>query len=296
MALVLSPLREFNLSKLRLLFAIAIACLSFDATAQNAPVDKPAFTEFVAQLMRREVRDTPVVVKGPLTLAVGDMQANLDRIFVFCRANSSGCIAEIDLYIKGVAHVFEENHAPLDKAAVRLVVRSSKYIRQAQASMGSSGPALQVQPIVEGLMLVAVLDTPHTIRPLNDTDLRSLNMTKDQLFDLGRENLVATLKPFADSVKPVKAGQIGALTGSFYEVGRVAMHARWEPLARAQNDTLLIALPTTDAVLYISEATPAAIDALRTFSRNVAAQSPNPLAPEYILKWTSERWELVPPL
>jgi hypothetical protein len=109
-----------------------------------------------------------------------------------------------------------------------------------------------------------------------------------------QENVQASLKPLAESAKPVGSGQIGTVTGSVYEVGRVALHQQWAQLASAQQGTLLVALPTTDVVLYVSESTPAAIEALRALSKNTAAKASNPLSPTIVLKWGNDRWEAVP--
>jgi len=277
----------------RLLATAVIALLSFEAAAQEVPTDESGFTEFVAQAIRREVGNAPVSVKSPLTISVGTLQANLGRIFGFCQSNKAGCAGEVDRYAKGTAQILKLENAPLDKAAIRLVVRSSEYIKRAQASFGTEGPTLQSKPLAEGLVSVAVLDTPRATRPLDDRDLKKLSMSQDQLFELGRENLKATLKPITDSAKPATAGQIGTITGSIYEVGRVTVLSQWADLANAQQGNLIVALPTTDMVLYISEVTPVALDALRTFSNNVASRAPNPLAPSTLLKWTSDRWVVV---
>lgn len=50
------------------------------ARAQQLPADEPAFTAFVAGRIRAEIRDTPVGVKGLLTLSIGSLQANLDPL------------------------------------------------------------------------------------------------------------------------------------------------------------------------------------------------------------------------
>jgi hypothetical protein len=84
--------------------AIAAACLLAPATAraQDIPADPSGFTSYVAEQMRAAIRDLSVDVKGPLTLAAGPMQANLDRVYSFCRTNIGGCAREIDAYVKGV--------------------------------------------------------------------------------------------------------------------------------------------------------------------------------------------------
>lgn len=256
-------------------------------------MDEPGFTDHMAQALRRELGELPVSIKGPLTLSVGSWQANLDRIYAFCRKNESACAAEADRYAKGAAQVLKAQNAPIDKGAVRLVVRASDYIKRAQASLGSDGPVLQARPLVEGLVTVAVLDTPRAIRPLDDRDLKKLEVSQEQLFEIGAGNLRSTLKPLSESARPAAAGQIGTLPDGLDQVGRVAIPAEWAPLADAQNGTLLIAMPTTDKVLYVSESSPAAIDALRAFARNMAGKAPNPLSLA-VLKWTKEGWELVP--
>jgi uncharacterized protein YtpQ (UPF0354 family) len=137
------------------------------------------------------------------------------------------------------------------------------------------------------------LDTPRALRPLDDRDLKKLGLSQDEIFALGAENLRNTLQPLSDKAKPVASAQIGSITGSVYEVGRVAVLSQWASLAAAQNGTLLISMPSTDVVLYVSEGTNVAVDALRTLATRTSAQSSNPLSP-LVLKWTQERWELVP--
>src|SRR5262245_36362132 len=86
------------------LIALFAACSSADAQDARAPVPKgeAAFTEYVAAQLRRAIRGATVKVKGPLTLELGELQANLDRIFVFCNRNTAGCANEIASYVKGV--------------------------------------------------------------------------------------------------------------------------------------------------------------------------------------------------
>ena len=196
-------------------------CFGLTVRAQEVPRDEASFTEFVAMRVRQEVGDAPVVVKSPLTLSVGPLQANLDRVFAFCRSNSSGCAPELERYAKGVAQVLKQQSAPIDRAAVRLVVRTSQYIKPAQDSLGPNGPTLQARPIAEGLVAVAVIDTPRAVRPLDERDLKALGVTQDGLFEIGTANLDSSLRPLSETAKPVAAKQIGTVGGSIYEVGRV---------------------------------------------------------------------------
>ena len=84
----------------RWLVAAMMACgLNGAARAEQIPTDEPAFTAFVAGRIRAEIRDIPVVVKGPLTVSIGPLQANLDRIYAFCKANAAGCAGQITNYV-----------------------------------------------------------------------------------------------------------------------------------------------------------------------------------------------------
>ena len=79
-----------------LVILAAMACCF--ARAQDIPMGEAAFTEYVAAQMRHAMGDAVVVVKGPLALEVGTMQANLNRIFDYCSRNSTGCRREISNY------------------------------------------------------------------------------------------------------------------------------------------------------------------------------------------------------
>src|SRR5262249_3393850 len=105
----------------------AMAC--GPAPAQGVPQGKAQFTEYVAAPLRSELKDVAVVVKGPLTLALGDgnMQANLDRIFTYCGSDAKGCPREIANYVKGVAEAVRGERAPPSKEAIRILVRPRAY-------------------------------------------------------------------------------------------------------------------------------------------------------------------------
>lgn len=182
--------------------------------------------------------------------------------------------------------------AQADAAALRIVVRSDDYLDRVKSALGVPAAALAARPVAGNLYAMVVLDQPRAVRSVDERHLKELNLTQDQAFERAIKNTLAALPPLAQSARPAKRGQIGHISGSFYDVGRVAIHAEWAGLAQAQGGTLLVALPTTDVVLYVPEDTPTAIDALRTLALNIMKKSPNPLSAT-ILRWTNERWEAV---
>lgn len=261
------------------------------ASAQQIPADEPAFTAFVAARIQAVVRNAQVVIKGPLTLSVGSLQANLDRVYAFCKANASGCAREIETYVGGVVATTANVKDPPTKAALRIVVRSTDYMRQASREFESAA-TIPTRPLADGLVIVPVLDSPLSVRIFNDKHRAALGLTSDQVFDIAIANLRKSLKPLMSAAKPAVPGQFGTLKGDYYATSRLALIDSWAPLAQAQGGVLIVAAPTPDLVLYSGEDSSAALDALRTFVQNVMARTPKPLSGA-LLRWTPKGWQSV---
>jgi hypothetical protein len=233
-----------------------------------------------------------VQVKAPLTLSIGQLQANLDRIYSFCTRSPTGCAKEVDSYVKGAVEVQRDRGGAPTKPAIRVVVRPTQYVQQMQASLAPGAPVPQTKRLVDGLMVVLALDTPRTIRTFTDKDGASLGLNPNQVHALAIANLRTTLKPLMEIAKPVAHGQIGQLSGDSYHPSRLVLLDSWAPLAAAQGGVLIVAAPATDAVLYIGEDSPIAVDALRTLVRNVMGSAPNRLS-DILLRWTPKGWQVV---
>ena len=277
----------------RWLIALIVAgdLVAAGAARAQIPADEPAFTSFVAERIRAEIRDTPVVIKGPLTLSIGPLQANLDRIYAFCKANPSACAKEVGAYVNGIVTTAGNRNDPPTKAALRVVVRSADYVRQALQEVGARGAA-PTRPLAEGLVIVPVLDSPRAVRVFNDKDRAALGLTAEQVFDIGIANLRSSMKPLTDVAKAVPPGQFGTLKGDYYQTSRLALIDSWAPLAQAQGGVLIVAAPSADVMLYSGEDSSVALDALRTLVRNVMARAPKPLSGS-LLRWTPKGWQLV---
>lgn len=271
---------------------IAVAAMAAIAHAGAAPIpaDQAGFTEFVAAQFRRQpLGGEAVAVKGPLTLSIGTMQANLDRVYGYCRNNAGDCQAEIDRFARGVAQVIASRNAPPAKEAVRLVVRPEEYIRQYDAAADRK---VQTWPLAGGFVIVPVLDTPRAMRTLTNDDFKHLDLNADEVFQLGLDNLKRTLEPLMPQAPVARPGEIGRVAGDAYDSSRLVMHDSWLPLAEAQGGVLIVAAPAKDAVFYVGEDTPKAIDALRALTKQMMKSVPNPLSPT-LLRWTKTGWEPV---
>ena len=277
-------------------FHLSACLLSFSTvlSAQDIPRDEAAFTEYVATLLRKEVGSDAVVVKSPLTIGLGELQANLDRVFKFCSLNNAGCSVEVERYVKGAAQVHRERNIQPTKEAVRIVVRPAQSVQAAQSSTGGPGPVQTLpRPFVEGLVTLPVLDSPRTLRMLGEKDAKTLGLNEQEAYELALANLRKELKPLMEVAKVAGKGQIGQLIGDSFHPSRLLLIETWAPLAKAQGGVLIAAIPATDAVLYIGEDTPVAIDALRALVKNVMSRAPNRLS-STLLRYKESGWEVVP--
>ena len=273
-----------------LVVLVVMACCF--AQAQDIPTEVAAFTEYVAAQMRHAMGDAVVVVKSPLTLEVGTMQANLNRIFDYCSRNATGCRREISNYVDGIAQAHRDRLAPPTNESVLVIVRTREYVAAAQNAMPKDAPKLQPRELAGGLVVLPVIDMPRTIRSLTEADRQALGLSADEVFKLGLGNLRTRLKPLMEFATVARPGQIGHLSGDVYHSSRLALHESWSPLAKAHRGKLIVAVPATDTVLYIGDDTPTSIAVLRLLVKNVWDRAPNRLSSE-LLRWTSKRWEVV---
>lgn len=281
------------MSALRFVTANILIALAATVNAQDVPRDEHGFTEFAATQLRRQVGTEEVIVKSPLTLGLGELQANLDRVFRFCSENADGCADELDRYVKGVAQVYRERNAPPSKEAVRIVIRTTQYLQAAQASSATPGLVqLLPRPFVEGLVTLPVLDAPRSLKPMGERDAEKLGLSEREVYELGLANLRNELKPLSQVAKVARRGEIGQLVGDVLQPSRLLLVDTWLPLVQEQGGVLIVAIPATDAVFYIGEDTPSAIDALRSLVKNVMSKAPNRLS-NTLLRWRDSRWEVV---
>jgi uncharacterized protein YtpQ (UPF0354 family) len=266
--------------------------LALRAIGQDIPKDEAGFTDFVAHQLRVELGEATVVIQSPLTLKLGGLQANLDRIYSFCNNNAARCSAEVANYVKGTAETYKAQNAPITREAIRVVVRTTQYVQQTQASFPPDTPALLSKPFVEGLVLLPVLDSPRTLRLLNIKDLQTLGLTEEETQQLGLANLRTALKPLMEVARVAITGSIGQLIGDSFNPSRLALIDIWAPLAEAQGGKLIVVAPASDAVFYVGDDSPIALEALRALARNVMSQAPHPLS-EILLRWKPNGWEVV---
>lgn len=259
----------------------------------GSPQEQAAFTDRVAALLRARLGDGAVVVAEPLTLKIGELQANLDRVNAFCRANAAGCNAELERYVQAIVDMQQQAAAPPSREALRLVVRTAEFAEGAAGTSAAAGKTGFIRrPVAEGLVAMLMLDSPRSARLVSEADCQALGLSADEAYALGLANLQRQLLPLAQAGKPVAPGAFGTLEGDFYESGRVLLHESWAGLARGQKGVLIVALPAKNLILYSADDSPAGLAALRTLARESARRSPGPLS-EVLLRWSPSGWDVL---
>lgn len=255
--------------------------------------ERTAFTDKVAAMLRSRLTDKDVIVAAePLTLKVGELQANLDRVFGYCRANAQGCDDELRRYVQAVVDASSNAAAPATREALRLVIRPADFGGRGSPAFNAKAAQLR-RPFASGLVALPVVDGERSARLMNEGDCEKLGLSPEQAHEVALANVRTTLKPLADVAKPAQRGVIRTLEGDFYESSRVLLPGDWASLAQAQDGVLIVALPAKDVVLFGADDSAAGLDALRTLARDVARRSPAPLT-DILLRWSPDGWQALP--
>jgi hypothetical protein len=268
--------------------------ISNAALAEPVPIEDPGFTDAITEQLRTALPDEHVVVVGPQRLTIGNVgfAVSLAHLSQACHANSSKCDDESARFVAGVTKAFQEMNKPPAPAQVRIAVRSARTAQAYLAGTRATGLNLQVQPFVEGLVSTVVIDTPTSMRWASSKDLDALKLDAAGLRELARGNTHAALQPLASVAQPAPKGKLGAITGDAYTASRALFPADWAPMAKAQDGVLLIALPRPTTILYIGDASPNAVAALRKVAHEQMAAAPDALS-DQLLRWTPDGWTIV---
>lgn len=251
-------------------------------------VEHLVFTQRVAGMLK-EYTGAEVEVVEPLVAKIGSQQIALQRIHARCSAEPKSCDGELKRYVSAVAESVRAEVAAELKAAVRVIIRTADFAEN--IAQGSPG-ALPARLFMEGLVTVAVVDSPGSMRMLTESDCRVMGLTPAQAYELGLANLRQTLPPLADIAVPVKQGTVASLSGDAYGPSRLLLLADWAALAQAQGGKLIVSMPARDLLLYGADHSPAGVALLRKMTQDARKRSLGKLS-DVLLRWTEAGWQLV---
>ena len=279
---------------------LALAGMPLAALAQHVPSDEKGFTGFVAERLHRAMPELTVKSAGPrgVDAAAADGKVagrlGLERVWQFCTRNYERCPKAVDEYVGGISEILREQTGPIPLGKVRLVVRPDDYIVQARRQMAEGKTELLARPLVPGLWVVPVVDSPRSMRMVVKQDLATLKIDEEALFELGRRNLREQLKPLADVARVPRAGEIGRLGEDDYESSRLLLHEEWAELAERMKHQLVVMVPASNLLIYGEASNTQAVEGLRALGREAARGSERPLSLT-LLRWTVAGWEIVAP-
>lgn len=285
-------------SQLHVLLLLLAALMQFHpARSQDStpPADEAGFVKYMAERISRST-GTRVETADRLSLRVlksdGEylLSANLHRIWAACERVRERCADFVQEYVSGVSSAVVERLKPVKKTSLRIAVRPTAYLETASQIQKVEAPI--VRAFAGDLSLVLVVDGVRTLRMANQKDLQTLKLSEEEAFAAAKANLVSDLKPLRSVLKPIVGKSIGFLEEHAYESSRLVLHEEWRELAAQLGGSLIVAVPTTNVLLYGSGASAEAVDALRTFALNVGRKSQRPLSP-LIFRWTAQGWAVV---
>ena len=186
--------------------------------AQTIPMDKGAFTAYVEKQLRKKNETANIKTdEQPLTIIIDGAHLSLDRLYLVCQTGANQCAATVQHFIAGVAEALNAKHAVLSKKDLRLAVRADNYVAQ----LGKAAEYLQKRPFMNGFIILAVSDSPATVRPVSVADLPGLQLNSEELFEIARSNTLADLPPLATVAKPAAPGKIATPGFEQYAASRL---------------------------------------------------------------------------
>jgi hypothetical protein len=271
------------------------------ACARSAaiPDDVDGFTQALAKRFAKTLPDRPIEITGPLVLEVGKgKEANQVRLgapWSFCQRDRRHCAGGVKDFVANMSGTILEANTQLQASNIRAIVRGPNYIDEMR-HVGRGDPDAQgiVRQIADGLWLICVIDAPHGISTLERRNLTTLGVTEDQAVALALKNVASALKPLKDDTHVLKGPGLRFAAGDFYEASRMLLHEDWKALSDEYHGHLVVAVPSTDFLIYGIGYGNGDRIVLRAFAESVAEKAPKPLSID-LYQWTPTGWDRLKP-
>ncbi len=274
------------------LLALPLLLISALGQAVEIPSEQSEFAEYVAIQVQQALPEVEVVQQDAFGLQVGELQVSLERIFASCEDDQHNCALELENFVNTLIEVYHDQSPEFDPAKVLLIVRSEAYLMQARESLGKDQAGPLNLDYIDGLALLPVLDLPTRVQSVSAAALPSINLTKDEVFALGYLNMQTYFSPLDEVAAATAEGEVGVIEEDFYASTRLIQHKQWAKIAKAQQGDLLVAVPATNQLFYLTSANQEAAESLKLLISDVYQNVPNPLS-DKVYKWVENGWEVV---
>jgi hypothetical protein len=277
---------------LRLCLVLAACSLAIPAAAAgDVPLDEDGFTAFVAKIVQKAQPDASVETVGPLHLRLkqnGEVwETHLFTIHSYCLRNPKACEASVMLHVQQLAEAHKPGVVRVEASALRVVVRQSKYVEQAEAVLRGRGEPI-VEPLVGDLWTIAVLDMPTAVQVLKPKDLETLHLSADEALARAKENTKAAIARRVPG-KASASSNISVLPGDTYQASLLAFPEIWAPLAATYDNRLIVSVPGTHMVLFTKNDASDSVSALAAIAEASMQSEERPLSAS-VYRWTPNGW------
>jgi hypothetical protein len=271
---------------------VACAALIRGASAEPVPNDPDGFTTYVARAFEKALPGAKVSVTAPLYLAIevtqaGKHQAYLQTVFAQCQKTPDRCDFFVANWVDQIASTDAHGIGPLDRTALRMVIRPEGYVDQMRNAQKREPVAA---PFMAGLWMICVEDLPKSIEFPNAKEFEDAGLTRDEALALCEENTRKALRPIEETGHPNFFGKVGLVADDPYESSRLLFPDSWQAIVGKSRTPLLVSAPGSDAVLYLHSKSTAEIARLRAATLKVATDARRMISIK-IFRWTSAGFE-----
>src|SRR6185437_8888061 len=243
----------------RLAIRIALAACVMCAVAVGSvraaqvPSDPDAFTSYVASAFAKALPGAKVSITAPLYLSIdvpetGKHQGYLQTLYAQCQNVPDRCDSLVAVWVDQIASTDAQRSKPLDRNALRIVVRPSGYVDQMRNAQKREPVAA---PFIGNLWMICVEDLPKAIEFPNAAEFEKAGLSREEALRLCKENTLKAFRPIEEAGHPNFFGKIGLVADDPYDSSRLLFPKTWRTIVGKGKTPLLVSIPGADAVLYL---------------------------------------------
>jgi uncharacterized protein YtpQ (UPF0354 family) len=241
-----------------------------------------------------------VRITGPLAFDVegrlghpGPGKVSLHRIWLACGQQPASCEPEVDHFVAVLVRVETSKPQLPDRSQILPELRPRSYLE----AMGPIGANVVVQPFIDDLIVLYVVDSPDSTRSLTPSDAQALHLSSAELASLARENLAHRLPPLPFAVEAIRAGDVHVIaTGNFYESSRLLVEEDWAAIAARAPAPIVVGVPQNDIVIFVAGIDGEQLASLRDAVRKGYEQATRPVS-SHLYRWATGKeggWAALP--
>jgi uncharacterized protein YtpQ (UPF0354 family) len=272
--------------------AAASTAPRFDGTSESA------LTESAARLFDDEAPEATAAVVGRLTIQLAprggdksDLRVSLERVWGVCQANPEACESATRDFVTKSVRSLRMRGQPATREQVVAIVRPRAYVDRVG---GPSAPNTLLDPFVDDLYVLYVVDLPGSLRSLAASELDGLEIDRRQLPAVVTQNLTTRLGHLADALGSAEPGGFNVLrSGNVFESSRLLMGSEWAALASKVGKSVVVGAPSGDVLLVAIGPTSGQIATMRDTVSKMFAGAPRPVSPR-LFQWSAKGWLVVP--